>query len=108
MIHKTAIIDPKAKISSSVKIGPYTVIGPNVEIHDNTIIQSHVNINGHTVIGKSNKIYPFTSIGSDPQDKKYKDVILSIGVNNLSICGYIVSRYSYILAAGICISDPRK
>ena len=40
MINKTAIIDPKAKISSSVKIGPYTVIGPNVEIDNNTIIQS--------------------------------------------------------------------
>ncbi len=85
MIHKTAIIDPKAKISSSVKIGPYTVIGPNVEIHDNTIIQSHVNINGHTVIGKSNKIYPFTSIGSDPQDKKYKDEATKLLIENNNI-----------------------
>ena len=36
MIHKTAIIDPKAKISSHVEIGPYSIIGPNVEIGDNT------------------------------------------------------------------------
>ena len=34
MIHKTAIVDPKAKISSNVKIGPYSVIGPNVEINE--------------------------------------------------------------------------
>ena len=34
MIHKTAIIDSKAKISSTVEIGPYAVIGPNVEIND--------------------------------------------------------------------------
>ena len=72
MIHKTAIIDPKAKISSSVKIGPYTVVGPNVEIDDHVSIQSHVNIVGYTKIGKENIIYPFASIGNDPQDMKYK------------------------------------
>ena len=72
MIHKTAIIDSKAKISSSVEIGPYTLIGPNVVIEDNVLIQSHVNITGYTKIGKNNKIFPFASIGSDPQDLKYK------------------------------------
>jgi len=71
MIHKTAVIDSKAKISSSVEIGPYVVIGPNVEISDNVKIQSHVNISGYTIIGKNNKIYPFASIGSDPQDLKF-------------------------------------
>jgi len=84
MIHKTAIIDTKAKISSNVNIGPYTVIGPNVEIGDNTVIQSHVSIAGHTVIGKNNNIYPFASIGNDPQDIKYKGekTELIIGENN--------------------------
>jgi UDP-N-acetylglucosamine acyltransferase len=84
MIHKTAIIDAKSKISSTVKIGPYTVIGPNVEIGDNVVIQSHVNITGHTVIGKNNNIYPFASIGNDPQDMKYKGekTELNIGDNN--------------------------
>ena len=38
MIHKTAIVDPKAKISSSVNIGPYSIIGPNVEIGKDTDI----------------------------------------------------------------------
>ena len=71
MIHKTAIINPKAKISSNVEIGPYTIIGPDVEIDDDVIIQSHVNINGHTKIGKKNSFYPMSSIGSDPQDLKY-------------------------------------
>ncbi len=70
MIHSTAIIDPKAKISENVYIGPYCLIGPNVEINENTEIQSHVNITGHTKIGKRNKIYPFVSI-NDPQDLKY-------------------------------------
>ena len=51
MIHKTAIIDPKAKIASNVEIGPYCVIGPNVEIGENTIIHSHVNISVNAKIG---------------------------------------------------------
>ncbi len=84
MIHKTAIIDSKAKISSTVEIGPYTVIGPDVEIGDHAIIQSHVNITGHTIIGKNNKIFPFASIGNRPQDMKYNGerTKLLIGDNN--------------------------
>jgi len=84
MIHKTAIVDPKAKISSNITIGAYSVIGPNVEIDENTIIHSHVNISGHTKIGKENKIFPFTSIGSDPQDLKYngEETRLIIGDKN--------------------------
>tara|TARA_B100000524_G_scaffold327829_1_gene212167 strand:+ start:85 stop:867 length:783 start_codon:yes stop_codon:yes gene_type:complete len=84
MIHKTALIDSKAKISKNVKIGPYSVIGPNVEIGEGTVVQSHVNITGNTVIGINNQIYPFASIGNDPQDLKFKGekTILEIGDNN--------------------------
>tara|TARA_B100000963_G_scaffold319794_1_gene301920 strand:- start:6 stop:788 length:783 start_codon:yes stop_codon:yes gene_type:complete len=84
MIHKTAIIDPNAKISKNVKIGPYSIIGPNVEIDDETEIQSHVNIIGYTKIGKKNKIYSFASIGNDPQDLKFQgeETKLEIGDNN--------------------------
>ena len=84
MIHKTAIINSNAKISSNVEIGPYTIIGPHVEIDDDVVIQSHVNITGHTIIGKNNRIYPMASIGSDPQDLKYKNekTTLMIGDNN--------------------------
>ena len=84
MIHKTSIIDSKSKISKTVKIGPYTVIGPNVEINDDVEISSHVNITGRTKIGAGTKIFPFASIGADPQDIKYKgeDTTLEIGKNN--------------------------
>ncbi len=84
MIHNTAIIDPKAKISSGVSIGAFAVIGPNVEIGENTIIQSHVSIIGNTKVGKNNKIYPFASIGNDPQDLKFDGEVtkLEIGDNN--------------------------
>ena len=84
MIHETAIIDPNAKISSDVTIGPYCVIGPNVEIGKKSIIQSHVSILGNTKIGENNNIYPFASIGNDPQDLKFKgeQTKLEIGDNN--------------------------
>ena len=83
MIHKTAVIDSKAKLDKNVQIGPYCVIGPNVEIRENTVIQSHVNISGNVKIGKDNKIYPFVSI-NDPQDLKYsgEPTSLIIGDNN--------------------------
>ena len=84
MIHKTAIIDSNAKISENVTIGPYSVIGPNVVIGAGTVIQSHVNIKGNTIIGSNNQIYPFASIGNDPQDLKFKGekTLLEIGDNN--------------------------
>ena len=84
MIHKTAVIDPKAKIHSSVKVGPYSIIGAKVEIDENTEVQSHVSIVGNTKIGKNNKIYPFASIGNDPQDLKFQgeETKLEIGNNN--------------------------
>ena len=83
MIHKTAIVNSKAKISNNVTIGPYSVIGPNVVIGENTVLQSHVNILGDVEIGKGNKIYPFVSI-NEPQDLKYKGETtkLIIGNNN--------------------------
>jgi len=84
MIHKTAIIDPKANISKNVKIGAYSVIGPNVVIGESSEIQSHVSIIGNTIIGKNNKIFSFTSIGNDPQDLKFngEKSYLEIGNNN--------------------------
>ena len=85
MIHKTAIIDKKAKISKNVKIGPYTVIGPNVEISENVEIFSHVNISGNTKIGSETKIYPFASIGTDPQDLKYKGEKNTLIIGNKNV-----------------------
>ena len=82
MIHQTALIDPKANIHSSVKIGPYSVIGANVEIDENTIVQSHVSIIGNTKIGKNNNIYPFASIGNDPQDLKFQGEKTKLEIGN--------------------------
>ena len=82
MIHKTAIVDENAKISENVKIGPYSIVGPDVEIGANSILYSHVNIVGNTKIGNNNQIYPFSSIGTPPQDLKYKGEKNSLVIGN--------------------------
>ena len=82
MIHKTAVVDKKAKIPDNVEIGPYCIIGPEVEIGSNSVLHSHVNIIGNTKIGKNNQIYPFSSIGTPPQDLKYKGEKNSLVIGN--------------------------
>lgn len=71
LIHPTAIVDPGARIDSSVSIGPYAVIGPQVEIGAGTTVGAHCVIEGRTTIGSANRIFQFNSIGAVPQDKKY-------------------------------------
>ena len=84
MIHKSSVIDKKAKISDKVKIGPFCYVGPNVELADEVELISNVHIEGNTKIGKGTKIFPFASIGTQPQDLKFKNEknSLSIGENN--------------------------
>jgi len=84
MIDKTSIIDKKAKIPKNVKIGPFCYVGPNVELSENVDLVSNVHIEGDTKIGEGTKIFPFASIGTAPQDLKYKGekTKLIIGKNN--------------------------
>ena len=71
MIHASAIVSASAAIADDVEIGAYAIVGDDVEIATGTRIDSHVVIAGPTRIGRDNHIYPFASIGGDPQDKKY-------------------------------------
>jgi len=71
LIHPTAIVDPKARIDSSVEIGAFSIIGPHVAIGARTVVGPHVVIEGHTTIGEDNKFFQFSSIGAAPQDKKW-------------------------------------
>ena len=84
MIHNSSVIDKKAKVSKTVKIGPFCYVGPEVELSDNVELISNVHIEGNTKIGKGTKIFPFASIGTQPQDLKFKNEpnSLTIGENN--------------------------
>ena len=84
MIHPTAIVNSKANLDSSVKVGPYSIIDADVSIGAGSVIGNHVTITGNTTIGKNNQIYHYSSIGESPQDKKYNQekTFLEIGHNN--------------------------
>jgi len=71
-VHPTAIIHPRALVSSSVTVGPYSLIGENVELGEGTEVMSHVVIDGRTRVGRNNRIFPYASIGLAPQDMKYR------------------------------------
>ena len=85
MIHKSSVIDKNAKISNNVKIGPFCYVGPNVELSENVELISNVHIEGETKIGQGTKIFPFASIGTQPQDLKFKNEknSLLIGEKNI-------------------------
>ena len=84
-IHNTAIIGDKVTIGKNVNIGPYCVIDEGVKIGNDNTFHSSVCITGNTEIGNENAFFPFCSIGSIPQDLKYKgeDSKLIIGNKNI-------------------------
>ena len=84
MIHPSSIVSSKALVDPSSEIGPFCVIGDNVKIEKNNKLISHVSITGNTSIKDNNIFFPYSSIGSDPQDLKYnfEKSYLEIGSNN--------------------------
>ena len=102
LIHATALVDPAARVAADVIVGPYAVIGPEVEIGENCWIGSHVVISGATRIGPDNRIFPFASLGQDPQDKKYagEATRLEIGRGN-TIREYVTINRGTVQDAGV-------
>jgi len=82
--HPTAIIHPRAQLACSVTVGPYTVIGEDVELGEDCEVMSHVVLSGPAKFGRGNRIFPYASIGQDPQDTKYNGerTYLEIGDGN--------------------------
>ena len=85
MIHQSSVVNTKAKLSKNVKIGPFCYIGPEVHLGENVELISNVHLEGNTKIGNGTKIFPFASIGTEPQDLKYNNEKNSIiiGENNI-------------------------
>ncbi|MFI4938592.1 MAG: acyl-ACP--UDP-N-acetylglucosamine O-acyltransferase [Candidatus Berkiellales bacterium] len=84
MISDKAIIDKTAKIAANVEISPYAIIGAHVEIGEGSWIGPHAVIKGPTKLGQNNRVFQFSSLGGDPQDKKYagETTYLEIGNHN--------------------------
>ncbi|MDZ4843289.1 MAG: acyl-ACP--UDP-N-acetylglucosamine O-acyltransferase [Hyphomicrobium aestuarii] len=84
-IHSTAIVESGAKLGSGVKVGPYCIVGHDVELGESVELVSHVCIAGRTSIGSRSRVFPFASIGHQPQDLKFQGEpsTLSIGADCL-------------------------
>ena len=84
MLSDKAIIDKNSKLEPSVEVGPFSIIGKEVKIGNNVKILSHVVIDGDTSISDECEIYSFATIGSSPQDLKFKgeNTKLIIGKKN--------------------------
>ncbi len=84
VIHPSAVIEPGAEIGPGVSIGPFCVIGSQVRLAAGVELKSHVVIAGDTSVGEGTVIFPFASIGQDPQDLKFKGehTRLEIGARN--------------------------
>jgi UDP-N-acetylglucosamine acyltransferase len=71
-IHPTAIIAPGAMLAETVVIGPYCTVGEDVSLGPRVALRSHVVVDGRTTIGEGTRLFPFASIGLEPQDLKYR------------------------------------
>ena len=84
-VHPNSFISDRVQLGNNVIIGPFCYLNGDIKIDDNTELRSHVVVTGKTTIGKNNKFYPFSNIGCDPQDLKFKgeDSELIIGNDNI-------------------------
>lgn len=79
-IHPTAVIEPGSRLGANVRIGPYCVVGGNAVLGDGVELVSHVVVAGHTTIGARTRIFPFASIGHQPQDLKFKGELTTLAI----------------------------
>ena len=70
-IHPSAIVESGARLGEGVRIGPYCIVGPQVELGDGVELISHAVVTGNTRVGARTRIFPFASIGHEPQDLKF-------------------------------------
>ena len=84
-IHPSSFVSGNINIANNVKIGPHCYLNGNINIGENTELKSHVVISGNTHIGKNNTFYPFSNIGCDPQDLKFKGEESNLFIGNFNI-----------------------
>lgn len=84
-IHSSSVIERGASLGEGVRIGPFCFVGPDVVLGDGCELVSHAVVAGRTTIGPRAKIFPFASIGHQPQDLKFhgEPSTLSIGADCL-------------------------
>jgi len=94
VIDGRAIIDPSAKLGADVSVGPWTIIGPDVELGDGVTVESHVVIKGPAKIDAGVHIYQFSTVGEATPAFAYsgEDSFLQIGANTVIREGVTIHR----------------
>lgn len=82
LIHPTAIVEDGAKLGDGVRVGPFSMVGANVVLGDGVELVSHAVVAGHTSIGARTRIFPFASIGHQPQDLKFKGELTTLTIGS--------------------------
>ena len=82
-VHPSAIVERGAKLGVGAVIGPFCHVGADVVIGAGVRLLSHVVVAGRTTIGDRTRVFPFASLGHEPQDLKYQGepVTLTIGTD---------------------------
>lgn len=83
LIHPSAIVEKGAELGAGVEVGPFCHVGAHARLDDGVRLLSHVVVAGRTTIGAGTRVFPFASLGHEPQDLKYKGepTTLTIGQN---------------------------
>ncbi|HRW71731.1 acyl-ACP--UDP-N-acetylglucosamine O-acyltransferase [Ottowia sp.] len=101
-VHPTALVDPRAELHESVRVGAFSIIGPHVRVGAGCDIGPHCVLEGHTTLGENNHVFQFASLGAAPQDKKYggEPTRLEIGSGN-TIREFVTINTGTVQDAGI-------
>jgi UDP-N-acetylglucosamine acyltransferase len=90
-IHPTAVVSPHCELAPGVQVGPYAVIGPEVRIGADSWVGAHAVVEGRTAMGARNRVFPFASVGSTPQDLKYRGEASTLTLGDANIVREYVS-----------------
>ena len=101
-VHPTALVDPRAELHESVRVGAFSIVGPHVRVGAGCEIGPHCVLEGHTTLGENNHVFQFASLGAAPQDKKYggEPTRLEIGSGN-TIREFVTINTGTVQDAGI-------
>ncbi len=105
-IHPTAIIEEGAQLGNNVTVEAYAIIKKHVILEDDVVIKSHVYIDGHTTIGAGTTIFPFVSIGTKPQNRKYRGETTYVLIGkNCEIREYVTINASSVADSVVKVGD---
>ena len=84
-VDSRAAVSLRARLGQGVCVGPFAFVGDDVELGDGCVVHSHATVDGPSRFGRENHFFPFSAVGSAPQDRKYhgEPTRLEVGDRNV-------------------------